>query len=188
METIGKRIAEIRKQKGLTQEEVAESAKINLRTLQRIEKDETEPRGNSLKGICEALEINIEDLVDYGKTEDRTYLVYMHLSVMSSVFIPLGNIILPLILWLNKKDRIVSVSAQGKNIINFQIIWTVCFYILLFTFVFFKIMHLPFNAFLFVGLMVAIGIFNFLYPVYAAIRVSKGEVKNFWPAPIKFMK
>jgi len=51
MELIGKKIAEIRKQKGLTQEEVSELAKINLRTLQRIEKSDTEPRGNSLKGI-----------------------------------------------------------------------------------------------------------------------------------------
>ncbi|QEE48776.1 helix-turn-helix domain-containing protein [Flavobacterium alkalisoli] len=188
METIGKRIAEIRKQKGLTQEEVAEIARINLRTLQRIEKEETEPRGNSLKGICEALEINIEDLVDYGKTEDRTYLVYMHLSVMSSVVIPLGNIILPLILWLNKRDRIVSVAGQGKNILNFQIFWTVCFYLLIFAFAFCKIMHYPFNPFLFVGLLIGVGTFNFLYPVYAAVRVSRGSVKNFWPAPIKFIK
>ena len=188
METVGKRIAEIRKQKGLTQEEVAEAAKINLRTLQRIEKEETEPRGNSLKGICEALEINIEDILDYGKVEDRSYLVYMHLSVMSSMVIPLVNIILPLILWLNKRDRIVAVASQGKNIINFQITWSLMFYATIVIFIWSKLMHYPFNSYAFVVFVLIVSIFNFLYPIIAAIMVSRGSTKNFWPAPIKFIK
>jgi transcriptional regulator with XRE-family HTH domain len=125
METIGKKIATIRKQKGLTQEEVSELAKINLRTLQRIEKGETDPRGNSLKGICDALQINIEDIIDYGKVEDRNYLIFLHLSVMAMAFIPFGNIILPLILWLNKRDKIMELQKQGANILNYQILWTV---------------------------------------------------------------
>jgi transcriptional regulator with XRE-family HTH domain len=48
METIGAKILEIRKRKGLTQEELSDLAKINLRTLQRIEKGETGLRGNTL--------------------------------------------------------------------------------------------------------------------------------------------
>jgi len=46
MDTIGYKISEIRKRRGLTQEELSDLSKINLRTLQRIEKDETESRGN----------------------------------------------------------------------------------------------------------------------------------------------
>ena len=38
METIGTKISKIRKQKGMSQEELADMSKINLRTLQRIEK------------------------------------------------------------------------------------------------------------------------------------------------------
>jgi transcriptional regulator with XRE-family HTH domain len=62
METIGDKILEIRKRKGLTQEELSDLAKINLRTLQRIEKGETVPRGNTLKMLCSVLEINMEDI------------------------------------------------------------------------------------------------------------------------------
>ena len=40
METIGTKISKIRKQKGMSQEELADMSKINLRTLQRIEKYE----------------------------------------------------------------------------------------------------------------------------------------------------
>ncbi|MFA9187155.1 helix-turn-helix domain-containing protein [Flavobacterium sp. FBOR7N2.3] len=116
METIGTKISKIRKQKGMSQEELSDLSKINLRTLQRIEKDENEPRGNTLKQICEVLKINIEELLDYGKKEDNSYLIFLHLSIISNIIIPLGNIILPLILWLNKRDNIIEVNNQGKNI------------------------------------------------------------------------
>ncbi len=52
MENIGKKIVELRKSKGYTQEELAEKAKVNLRTIQRIENDENKPSGNTLKLIC----------------------------------------------------------------------------------------------------------------------------------------
>ncbi|MBN1181423.1 MAG: helix-turn-helix transcriptional regulator [Bacteroidales bacterium] len=40
----GKEIAELRKAKGLTQEELIEKCRINGRTFQRIEAGEFEPR------------------------------------------------------------------------------------------------------------------------------------------------
>jgi transcriptional regulator with XRE-family HTH domain len=125
METIGTRIIEIRKLKGLTQEELADRAKINLRTLQRIEKGETEPRGNTLKMLCSVLEINIEDIVDYGKKEDSRFLSYFHLTVLSFLLIPLGNIIIPSILYFTKRDKILDLNKQGADLLNFQILWTI---------------------------------------------------------------
>lgn len=187
METIGRKIAEIRKQKGLTQEEVSEQAKINLRTLQRIEKGETDPRGNSLKGICEALNINIEDIVDYGKVEDRNYLMFLHLSVMALAVIPFGNIILPLILWLNKRDKVQLAHKQGTNIINYQIVWTVLANALLVTGAYIKINHLPNGAY-FIYAFFILCIINFLYPVYPAIMINYGKIKNYYPSVIRIIK
>ncbi len=51
MEKIGRRIKEIRIKRGLTQEDLAESAQINLRTIQRIENNDTTARGKTLKLI-----------------------------------------------------------------------------------------------------------------------------------------
>jgi transcriptional regulator with XRE-family HTH domain len=67
MSIIGKKISETRKSKGLTQEELAELSKVNLRTIQRIENNESEPRGKTLVLICEVLDINIEDLINSKK-------------------------------------------------------------------------------------------------------------------------
>ncbi|TRW22165.1 helix-turn-helix domain-containing protein [Flavobacterium zepuense] len=187
MTTIGKKISGIRKQKGLTQEELSDLSKINLRTLQRIEKDETEPRGNTLSGICTALGINIEDILDYGKIEDKSYIMYLHLSVLGGVLIPFGNIILPLILWLNKRDRIVEVHNQGSNILNFQIVWAIVTNIVFGIYVTSKILKGEFyNGFAYATIVLYA--INFFYPIYVAIRIKTGTLKNFYWAPIRFVR
>ena len=63
MNLIANKISETRKTKGLTQEELAELSQVNLRTIQRIENRESEPRGKTLNLICEALQIDVEDLI-----------------------------------------------------------------------------------------------------------------------------
>jgi|SRR5690554_5155896 len=187
MKTIGQKIAEIRKQKGLSQEELSENSKVSLRTIQRIEKDETDPRGATLKAVCEALQINIEDILDYGKHEDKTYLIFLHLSVLVFWVIPFGNIILPLILWLNKKDKIVDVNIQGTNILNFQIVWTILSNICIVTFAILKIMHLE-NSNWFILAFLVLYIANFIYPIVNAILINKGKTEKFYPEIIRFVK
>lgn len=59
MTEIGNRIKEIRLKKGLSQEELAEASKVNLRTIQRIENNKTKPREKTLQLIFNALEIEI---------------------------------------------------------------------------------------------------------------------------------
>ena len=58
---LGKKIFELRKQKGLTQEELVEKCNINVRTIQRIEAGETTPRSFTIKVILEALDTNIDE-------------------------------------------------------------------------------------------------------------------------------
>lgn len=188
MTHIGKKIAGIRKTKGLTQEEVAEMAKINLRTLQRIEKGDTEPRGNSLKGICAALAINMDEIVDYGKIEDRKYLMFLHLSVLCFLFIPLGNMILPLILWLNKRDKVLLVNTHGKNILNFQLAWSLLFYISVFAFAFSKIMHWRLNSTISVTVVIIMYCINIALPVTAAVMINRGRGATAYPTLIRFIK
>lgn len=58
---LGKKIAELRKAKGLTQDELVEKCNINVRTLQRIEAGEVAPRSYTIKVIFTALDYNIYD-------------------------------------------------------------------------------------------------------------------------------
>lgn len=54
---LGKRISELRKEKGLTQEQLVEMCNLNVRTIQRIEAGEVTPRNYTIKSLFEALEI-----------------------------------------------------------------------------------------------------------------------------------
>lgn len=57
---LGKRISELRKQQGLTQEELVERCNISVRTIQRIEAGETTPRSFTIKTILEALGVEFD--------------------------------------------------------------------------------------------------------------------------------
>lgn len=54
---LGRKISEIRKAKGLTQEELVEMCNLNVRTIQRIEAGEVTPRSYTIKALFEALGI-----------------------------------------------------------------------------------------------------------------------------------
>lgn len=59
---LGKKISELRKEKGLTQEELVEKCNISVRTLQRIETGEVTPRIYTIRTILDALEADLEKI------------------------------------------------------------------------------------------------------------------------------
>jgi uncharacterized protein len=60
------------------------------------------------------------ETVNITKNE-KNYASLLHLSAMSKYFIPLGNYILPIILWTTKKNESSYADYHGKQIINFQL-------------------------------------------------------------------
>jgi len=54
-------------------------------------------------------------------THQKNLAAIIHLSTFSKFFIPLGNFILPLILWTMNKDKSEFVDDHGKQAINFQL-------------------------------------------------------------------
>ena len=63
---LGLKILELRKAKGLTQEELVERCNINVRTIQRIEAGEVTPRSYTIKSIMDALEYDF-DMLSLGE-------------------------------------------------------------------------------------------------------------------------
>lgn len=61
------------------------------------------------------------------------WAVICHLSALGGWVFPLGNIILPLIFWLIKKNQNEFINQTGRAILNFQISYVIyfCAYILL---------------------------------------------------------
>ncbi len=59
---LGRKLLELRKQKGFTQEELVEQCNINVRTIQRIEAGEVMPRSFTLRTILNVLGEDLENL------------------------------------------------------------------------------------------------------------------------------
>lgn len=73
---LGKKISDLRKEKGLTQEELVDLCNINVRTIQRIESGEVTPRSYTLKTILKALNYDLEEIhleererISYSKSD-----------------------------------------------------------------------------------------------------------------------
>ncbi|TCD01266.1 helix-turn-helix domain-containing protein [Pedobacter psychroterrae] len=120
---LAQRIKDLRLRRGLSQEKLSETAQINLRTVQRIESGETDPRGDTLKRIAIALNVTPDELIDWTEQEDRGFLAFFNLSALSFIAFPLLGIIVPLAIWILKRDKIKYANEMGKRLLNFQISW-----------------------------------------------------------------
>ena len=120
---LGKRVKELRLSNGFSQEFLAEESQLNLRTIQRIESGTTVPRGDTLSRLASALKINPDELLDWSKIEDKGQLLLINLSGLSIILNPFVGIIIPLAIWISKRDKIKHADDQGKALLNFQITW-----------------------------------------------------------------
>jgi len=72
---LGIKILELRKAKGLTQEELVERCNINVRTIQRIEAGEVTPRSYTMKSILAALDYDFNRIpIEEADKEDKEVL------------------------------------------------------------------------------------------------------------------
>ena len=197
---LAKKIKELRKNKGFSQETLSETAQLNLRTIQRIEAGETEARGDTLKRLAAALTVSPNDLVDWTEEEDKGFLFFLNLSALSFIAYPILGVIVPLTLWGLKKDKIKHLDETGKKLLNFQISWCILFfiaYIPFFLTVFFHfspLTHLGIHMELGAGsmyLMMLISplyyLINIVYIVINAIRSYKDKTVFYKPA-IPFLR
>ena len=109
---LGRKVAELRQNKGLTQEKLAENCEVNPRTIQRIESGEVDPRSYTLQCLSRELDY---DFFEDDRKSDSIWLVILHLSCI----LPL--LVVPLLLWSWKKKQSSEIEQQGRKVLNFQI-------------------------------------------------------------------
>lgn len=125
------KIRELRKRKGWSQEQLSAESGLSLRTIQRIENGESEPTGHSLLQLTRALGVSPDDLMEWAPVENRGFLIVQHLSGFGILFHPVLGIILPLILWILKRDQIRKADTNGKAQLSFMITWVILIYAVL---------------------------------------------------------
>ncbi|MFT4757392.1 MAG: transcriptional regulator with XRE-family HTH domain, partial [Vicingaceae bacterium] len=60
---LAKRLKELRALRGMSQEYLADESRVGLRTIQRIENNESGPTGETLKRIAIALDVELSELI-----------------------------------------------------------------------------------------------------------------------------
>jgi transcriptional regulator with XRE-family HTH domain len=122
-----------RKLKGLSQEQLAERTNVTVRTIQRIEKGEVTPHLRTVKLLAAVLDIEIDDLLQLttptpseAHAAELKWLLLMHTSPFLG-FVPLLNIIAPLLLWSYKRGDKPEYDTHGRTVVNFQITATLLF-------------------------------------------------------------
>lgn len=189
------RIKELRTQSGCSQAELADNAKLSLRTIQRIENGETTPRGDTLKRLSSALNISSDELIILEEQSDKLFLVLLNLSALSFIVFPLLGVIVPLILWVVKKDKLKNLDDIARVVLNFQIMSCLLFLLIFTLTMVTKIWHVGFrlpivniNSFdLLFMLYLGLYVYNVLLIVINAIRTQYEKPVNYFPA-IKFIK
>lgn len=62
--------------------------------------------------------------------DEKQWGMFAHLAALATFILPVaGNVIGPLIIYLIKKDEYEFVNDQGKEVLNFQITWSIIFII-----------------------------------------------------------
>ena len=112
---LGLKVAELRQQKGMTQEQLAERCEVSPRTIQRIESGEVDPRAYTLHCLGAALEF---DFGGENTANENFWLTVLHLSSVLCI------LIVPLLLWSWKKNSSCKIDQQGRQVLNFQITMT----------------------------------------------------------------
>ena len=109
--------------------------------------------------------------------EDRQTLMLAHLSQLLDLVTGFGGFIVPLVIWISKKDEIYDMDEQGKGIINFQL-----------SMFLYALICVPLILLIGLGVLglIAIGILCLVFSVINAIKVNNGEEPHY-PLSIRFI-
>lgn len=126
---LNEQIIKARKANGHTQESLAKSTNLSLRTIQRIEKGEGSPRTHTIKVLSNFLDIELlsREVRSYNNSpnEHNTILLITYTTIICS-FVPLLNLCPPLFLWLKNQNK-QRINNFGKKVVHFQVTWLTLF-------------------------------------------------------------
>jgi uncharacterized Tic20 family protein len=108
---------------------------------------------------------------------DNSLAVLMHLLGLAGFVIPFGNIAGPLILWLVKRSESPLLDRVGKDVLNFQISYTIYFLVAgVLCFVLIGFLILPVIAILWI-----------VFVIVGAVKAGNGEEFRY-PASIRLLQ
>ena len=113
--------------------------------------------------------------------DSRQWITILHLSALAGlVIVGFGHILGPLIVWLLKRNDVAGLDAEGKNVLNFQISWSLWFALVCLIAAVGSCLIVP------LALPVIFTIIWLIYLIIGAVKASDGVSYKF-PLTIRFL-
>jgi uncharacterized Tic20 family protein len=108
--------------------------------------------------------------------QTRQWATLLHLSLLAGAVIPYGGLIVPLAIWLVKKNELPGIDAHGKIVVNWMI-----------SFVIYSIVCIPL-CFVVIGfvLLFALWVMHIVFPIIGAVKANDGVLWKY-PLSIQFL-
>ncbi|MDQ3179630.1 MAG: DUF4870 domain-containing protein [Acidobacteriota bacterium] len=115
--------------------------------------------------------------VSLQTSEQKQMGMFLHLSQLLNLIIPLAGVIVPIVIWQTKKDETAALDAHGKMVANWLIssliYWVVS-----------GVLAIVLIGFLGMLALIVMGI---VFPIIGGIKANNGEFFEY-PLTIKFLK
>lgn len=112
-----------------------------------------------------------------SEKETNTWALILHLSVLSGLIVPMAGLIVPVVIFILKKDQLPGLVPHGHVIFN----WLIS--VLIYAVISMILLIVGIGALL----LAVLAILSLVFPIIGAVKASEGQV---WPYPlsIKFFK
>ncbi|MBK8493365.1 MAG: DUF4870 domain-containing protein [Saprospirales bacterium] len=101
-----------------------------------------------------------------SERDERMFATFAHLGMIAGFVFPLGNIIVPLVIWLTQRDKSDFVDAHAKEALNWQLTVT----ILAFGGIILSMLIIG------IPLLIMLGLACLVFSILAAIKANEGSM------------
>jgi len=109
---------------------------------------------------------------------EKQWAMACHLGALTLyIGVPFGNIIVPLVIWLSKRDESPLVEEQARESLNFQI--TITIFLIVFGLFSIILVGIPF--------LIVTGVAHIIFSIIATMEVDKGKSYRY-PFNIRFVR
>ena len=118
----------------------------------------------------------IKQSIDDVSSDNGTWGLLIHITQFCGYVLPLAGWIVPLMLWLMKRDESRIIDMHGRVVMNWLI--SELIYAIIFGLLCIIIIGIPF--------IIILGILAIIYPIIGAAKAGSGEVWHY-PGSIRFL-
>ena len=156
---------------------IEELEKLNaLHSSGALSNEEFQKAKDALLASHQSAGQKFKQTVDEVSADSSTWGLLIHISQFCGYLLPLAGWVVPLVLWLLKRNDSRIIDLHGRIVINWLI--SAMIYGILFGFLCIIIIGIPF--------VIILGILAIVYPIIGAIKASSGETWNY-PGSIHFL-